>query len=199
VVALPTTIDNDVAGTERTLGFDSASNFAYQAIEGVMATAHALQGRIFMVETLGGDTGYLALDVAYATGAHAVLIPEYDFDIGWFADRLKMAIEKDGFALAILSEGVKTIPQLPEAIPQLTGIRLRYTRLGHSQRGGAVSHIDRRLASDMAQIAHTAFHDGILNGAIIVQEGKTSLYQGKFGAEKKAKPDLNLYNLVNEL
>ena len=69
-VGIPTTIDNDVSGTELTLGFDSACNYAYQAIDGVIATAHALPGRIFMVETLGGDTGYLALEVAYGAGAH---------------------------------------------------------------------------------------------------------------------------------
>jgi 6-phosphofructokinase 1 len=198
-IALPTTIDNDVAGTERTLGFDSACNFAYQAIEGILATAHALQGRIFMIETLGGDTGYLALDIAYATGAQAVLIPEYDFEITWFAERLKDAAKNDGFAIAILSEGVKIIPQLPEAIPRLTGIRLRYTRLGHSQRGGSVSHIDRRLASEMAQIAYTAFQDGIKNSAIIVEKGMTCLHQGAFGIDSKAKPNVDLYNFVNEL
>lgn len=199
VIALPTTIDNDVAGTERTLGFDSACNFAYQSIEGILATAHALQGRIFMVETLGGDTGYIALDVAYATGAHAVLVPEYDFAMPWFAERLKAAIERDGFALAVLSEGVKIIPELAEAIPRLTGIRLRYTKLGHAQRGGVVSHIDRRLASDMAKIAHTAFHERVVKAAVIVGDGQTRLYQGAFGAEKKEKPDLSLYQFVNNL
>lgn len=199
VVALPTTIDNDVAGTERTLGFDSACNFAYAAIEGVLATAHALRGRIFMVETLGGDTGFLALDVAYATGVHAVLVPEYDFDMGWLAGRLKSAIDQDGFALAVLSEGVKAIPQMPDAIPRLTGIRLRYTRLGHAQRGGTVSHIDRRLASEMACIAHDAFHNGVSSGAVVVRDGRALLHEGDFGRETKSSPDRQQYEFVNGL
>jgi 6-phosphofructokinase 1 len=199
VIALPTTIDNDVAGTERTLGFDSACNFAYQAIDGVLATAHALTGRIFMVETLGGDTGFLALEIGSAAGAHTVLVPEYQFDMDWFAQRLKSSIAREGFALVVLSEGVKAIPDMPEAIPRLTGIRLRYTKLGHSQRGGDVTHADRKLATEMAQIAHQAFRSGITSGTVIVQNGQTVLYQGTFGLEKKAPPDRQLYNLVNGL
>ena len=105
VIALPTTIDNDIAGTEQTLGFDSACNFAYGVISGALATAQALPGRIFMVETLGGPTGYIALDVGFAAGAHAVLLPEYDFEMTWLAQRLKQAIEADGFAFVVLSEG----------------------------------------------------------------------------------------------
>lgn len=199
-IAIPTTIDNDVAGTERTLGFDSACNFAYQAIEGIISTAHALPGRIFMVETLGGDTGFLALDVAFATGAHVALLPEYEFDWDWLAQRLKSCISKDGFSLVVLSEGVKAIPQMPEKIPQLTGIRLRYTRLGHAQRGGAASHIDRRLASEMAQIAHMVFHrEKAPNGAIIVKNGITQLFDGTIGSEKKAAPNHQLYEFVNAL
>jgi 6-phosphofructokinase 1 len=62
-IGLPTTIDNDIPGTERTLGFDSACNYAYSTIDGIIATAHALAGRIFMVETLGGYSGFLAMNI----------------------------------------------------------------------------------------------------------------------------------------
>lgn len=200
VIALPTTIDNDVAGTERTLGFDTACNFAYPTIQGILATAHALAGRIFMVETLGGYSGYLALEIAYATGAHAVLLPEYDFDLAWLADRLKQATANDGFALAIVCEGVLfETPDLPEEISRLAGIRMRFSRLGHAQRGGAVSHVDRRLATDMAYLAHNAFCNGISNGAVIVQNGIPRLHQGIIGEQVKAKPDYDLYKLVNGL
>ena len=88
-IALPTTIDNDVAGTEYTLGHDSACNFAIQAVDGIRATANALPGRIFLLETLGAPSGHLALSVAQASGAQAVLLPEYDFERDWLAERLK--------------------------------------------------------------------------------------------------------------
>jgi 6-phosphofructokinase 1 len=199
VIALPTTIDNDVVGTERTLGFDTACNFAYASIEGVLATAHALAGRIFMIETLGGDRGYLALEIAFATGAHAVLLPEYDFEISWIANRLKTATAKDGFALVIICEGVSAaMPDLPDKISDRAGIRMRYIRLGHAQRGGATSHLDRRLATEMAYLAYDGLREGV-SGAIIVQNGVTRLQPGTFAAEEKLKPDYARYSLVNGL
>jgi len=196
-IALPTTIDNDVAGTERTLGFDSACNYAYQAVEGVLATARALPGRIFMIETLGGDTGYLALEVALGSGAHVVLVPEYTYDNQWFANRLKWSISIDGYALVVLSEGVPNIHEFPEMIPRLTGVRLRYTRLGHAQRGGRVTHIDRRLAIDMARLAYRGLYGGITQGTLLVQSGQLQLHEGPHDAQDKAPPNREQYDFVN--
>ncbi|MEL6149152.1 MAG: 6-phosphofructokinase [Chloroflexota bacterium] len=197
VIGIPTTIDNDVAGTDRTLGFDSACNYAYQAVEGVLATARALPGRIFMVETLGGDTGYIALDVAMGAGAHAVLVPEYDYSDEWLAHRLRDAIESDGHALVVLSEGVKKIPQMPEMIPRMTGVRLRYTRLGHAQRGGTVSHADRRLAMDMARLAHHALRRGITSGTVIVRNGQMMVYEDDIQNFELSPPNRAEYDFVN--
>lgn len=205
VVALPTTIDNDVAGTERTLGFDSACNFAYSTIQGIQATAHALPGRIFMVETLGGYAGHLALDIAFATGAHAVLLPEYEFDVAWLAARLKQATVSDGFALAIVCEGVIAArPDLPEEIARLAGIRMRFSRLGHAQRGGTTSHQDRRFATEMANLAYQTLRSGlssntIPNGVIVVRGGVTQYLEGGIGSQHKTQPDYALYTLVNGL
>lgn len=199
VIGVPTTIDNDVPGTDRTLGFDSACNFAYQSIEGALATARALPGRIFMVETLGGDTGYIALAVARGSGAHAVLVPEYDYDDEWLAARLKAAIAQDGYALAVLSEGVPKIPQLPEMIPRLTGIRLRYTRLGHAQRGGVVSHIDRLLALDMARAAYDGFLRGVKFGTVIVRGDQVMLYEDGLANFELSPPNRAQYDFINGL
>lgn len=205
VIALPTTIDNDVAGTERTLGFDTACNFAHSTIQGILATAHALPGRIFMVETLGGYSGHLALDIAFASAANVVLLPEYDFDIAWVADRLKQATVGDGFALAIVCEGVTAaMPDLPAKIERLAGIRMRFTRLGHAQRAGTTSHLDRRLATEMASLAHGAFRRDLSNGTvssgvIVVQNGKAQFQEGGIGEHSKVKPSLDLYNAVNGL
>lgn len=198
-IALPTTIDNDVSGTDYTLGHDSACNYAYQAVEGILATAHALTGRIFMVETLGGNTGYIALEVAYASGAQVVLVPEYDVTLEWLGDRLTQVIARDGFALVVLSEGVKFIPQLAEAIPRLTGVRLRYTSLGHAQRGGDVSHRDRQMAMEISRIAHAGFHNGENIGTIIVQNGQTSLYPGTLSGNPKSPPEWDRYAFINGL
>ena len=87
-IVLPTTIDNDVAATEYTLGHDSACNFALHALAGIRATAHALPGRVFLLETLGAPSGHLALAIAYASSAHLALLPEYPLQIDWLAQRL---------------------------------------------------------------------------------------------------------------
>jgi len=196
-IGVPTTIDNDVAGTEYTLGFDSACNFAYQAVDGIIGTAHALPGRIFMVETLGGDTGYLALAVAHGAGAHLALLPEYDFTDEWLGERLKDAITRELHALVVLSEGVQRIPEFPDLIPALTGVRLRYTRLGHAQRAGTVTHRDRVFAGQCATIAYDALRDGVRSGIIAVRENTPQILDYDLSDLDLAPPDRDLYDKVN--
>ncbi len=198
-IALPTTIDNDVAGTDYTLGHDSACNFAFQTIEGVLATAHALPGRIFMVETLGGDTGHLALAIAYASAAQVVLLPEYPLPQQQLYPRLKALVAKAGYALVVLAEGVASIPQLAEAIPRQTGVRLRHIKLGHAQRGAAVSHRDRCVAQDMCRIAWQAFRDDIRIGVVVSRQGAMTLQEGTLSDVEKSPPDYRQYAFVNDL
>lgn len=198
-VALPTTIDNDVAGTDYTLGHDSACNYALGAVEGIRATADALPGRIFMLETLGGYTGYLALAIAYASGADAVLLPEYDFDLDWLAGRTRTVVERAGYALVALCEFVPGIDQLVEEIPRRSGIRLRYTALGHAQRGADASYYDRRVARDMSRLAWRALKDGLTLGTVVMQDSQLSLREGRMPPEDKAPPDYSCYARINGL
>ncbi|MCY4538151.1 MAG: 6-phosphofructokinase [Chloroflexi bacterium] len=198
-IALPATIDNDVPGTDYTLGHDSACNYAWQTIEGIRATANALPGRIFLVETLGGDSGYLALAIAYACGADAVLLPEYDFGMGWLAERLKITVARRGYALVLLSEGVTGAERLADEIPNITGIRVRLTRLGHAQRGAAVSHIDRQRAVDMSRIAYDALKRGLRAGTVLSRDGALTLQAGKGSDAGKPTPDYQQYAFVNGL
>ncbi|MCY4019080.1 MAG: 6-phosphofructokinase [Chloroflexi bacterium] len=198
-IALPTTIDNDVPGTDYTLGHDSACNYAWQTIEGIRATANALPGRIFLVETLGGDSGCLALAIAYACGADAVLLPEYDFGMDWLAQRLKLAVARRGYALLLLSEGVKAAERLTNELPKITGIRVRLTRLGHAQRGAPASHIDRQRAVDMSRIAYDAFKRGARVGIVVSRDGALALQEGGATGAGKPAPDYQQYAFVNGL
>lgn len=198
VIGLPTTIDNDVVGTEYTLGFDSACNFAYGSITGSIVTASALNGRVFVIETLGGDTGFLALDIACGAGAHAVLLPEYEFDVLWLGQKLKHALEHEGFALVVLSEGVKMISEFPTLIPEITGTRLRYVKLGHAQRGAVTSHKDRLLGYNMASLAYQSFLSN--QWGIIVMDNDQLILQSNLINFNQAKlPDINKYKQVNGL
>ncbi len=196
-IGLPVTIDNDVPGTERTLGHDSACNYAIQSVDGVRATARALPGRIFMLETLGGYTGFIALAVAYAADAHAVLIPEYEYDDDWLKKRLMDSIYAHGHALLVISEGIEAHDSLRTDIPEWTGIRMRDIRLGHGQRGGTPTHIDRLLATQMAYTAHTALKRGQRLGVVVVRNGQTMLHEGLLNGFDEPVPDREQYNLVN--
>ena len=198
-VALPTTIDNDLAGSDYTLGHDSACNYAFHTINGIKATAHALPGRIFVVETLGGDCGNLALAVAYASGADAVLVPEYDFRLDWLADRLNTAVAENGAALAVVCEGVKNIERIVEEIPELTGTRVRHSKLGHAQRGGDVSHHDRVVARDMCRLAYDAFKSGVSTATVISVQGRLRLHIGTLSEGGRVQPDYDRYAFVNGL
>lgn len=195
-VAVPTTIDNDVPNTDYTLGFDSACNYAYQAVDGVLATAHALGGRIFMIETLGGPTGYLALAVAQGAGAHAVLVPEYAYAMDWLADRLRGAAQAQGFALLVLSEGVAEARMLADTLAQRVGMRVRDVRLGHAQRGATPTHRDRTFARQAARLAYQALRAG--QSGIVVQRGLAlELVTSLFG--ERLAPDRALYDQINGL
>ncbi len=198
-IGIPTTIDNDVPETDETLGFDSACNFAFWAVDGIRATGNALQGRIFTLETLGGHTGFIAMAVGEGAGADAVLVPEYDYDVTWVAKRLKHGIDQQGQALLVYSEGIVKKDTLFEQIKDLTGIRIRSTHLGHAQRGGTPSHRDRYLASAMSKLAIKSLHDGIQMGITCVRKGQLELFEGKLKDHPPKLPHYVHYQRLNGL
>lgn len=198
-IGLPTTIDNDVPGTEMTLGFDSACNFAYHAIDGAQSTAHALRGRIFLVETLGGTCGNLALAVAQGAAAHAVILPEYAYEDAWLAGRITNALTTHGYAMVVICEGARGARTLADDIPKWTGTRVRDVRLGHAQRGGVASHRDRVMAAGMARAAYEALKAGTQMGITCVTNGTLSVHEGTLENGSPTLPDLALYNYINGL
>jgi 6-phosphofructokinase 1 len=159
-VSIPCTIDNDVALTDRTLGFDSACNRAIALADGIRDTGQALHGRMFVLETLGGDTGHIAVAVAEATHADAVLVPEFPVDREYVTGRMCRAVAERGYAFAVASEGAGDVHALTGAIAQASGHRVRLTSLGHAQRGGSPTYLDRWLAERFAATAVAALLAG---------------------------------------
>ncbi|NPV07926.1 MAG: 6-phosphofructokinase [Anaerolineae bacterium] len=151
--AIPCTIDNDVPGTDRTLGFDTACNRAIALADAIRDTAQALPGRMFVLETLGGNTGFIALAVAEAVHADLVLLPEYPLDLDYGARRMRAAVARQGYALAVASEGAGDVPSMASYLAEAAGHRVRLTSIGHAQRGGAPSFLDRWLAERFAAAA----------------------------------------------
>ena len=198
-VGIPTTIDNDVAGTERTLGFSSACGFAHAAIDGIRATAHALEGRFFTLETLGGGAGMLALDIACAAGADGVLLPEYPgVDYAALAQRLKAALARKGHALLVYNEYITDKAFVLETLPGMVGTRVRDSRLGHAQRGAAPSADDRMLARLWAHEAGAALRAGRPFAVTVWRNGAPALHDGLLPGDVPL-PDRGRYALVNGL
>lgn len=169
-VGVASTIDNDLVGSEMTIGVDTALNIALEAIDRLKTTASSHQ-RAFLLEVMGRNCGYLALMAGIAGGAEMVVIPEVETNPEEIADVLREAYEKGkAHAIVVVAEGAKyNAVKLDEFFKQhreRLGFDLRVTTLGHVQRGGAPSAFDRILASKLGAGAVKQLADG--NNGVLV-------------------------------
>jgi len=144
-IGIPGTIDNDISGTDYTLGFDSAVNTTIENIDKIKDTAES-HNRVFIVEVMGRDSGYIAIHSGLMVGADAILIPESSTDFIYLLDKIKNYKSEDAF-LVVVSEGDEigaelVATKIKEVNPN---VDLRITKLGHVQRGGNASALDRML------------------------------------------------------
>ena len=151
VVGVASTIDNDLYGSEITIGVDTALNVALEAIDRLKITASSHQ-RAFLVEVMGRDCGYLALMAGIAGGAEAVVIPEVETDPERLADEIRAAYERGkAHAIIVVAEGARfnaeRLSHYFREHQKRLGFELRVTTLGHVQRGGAPGAFDRLLAT----------------------------------------------------
>lgn len=163
IVALPGTIDNDLGGTDVTIGYDTALNTVVEAIDKIRDTATSHE-RLFLVEVMGHMAGYLALNGAIASGAEAAIIPEMDTAIDQLAELVGRGFRKTkNSAIVLVAENPKTggAMGLAERIrSEFLQYDARVTILGHIQRGGPPSAADRILASRMGLRAVRALRAG---------------------------------------
>ncbi len=157
VVGVASTIDNDLYGSEMTIGVDTALNIALESIDRLKVTASSHQ-RAFLVEVMGRDCGYLALMSGIAGGAEQIVIPEFETDPEQVAATLRRAYERGKtHALAVVAEGAKynatALVNYFTEHQERIGFQVRATQLGHVQRGGAPSAFDRILATRMGYTA----------------------------------------------
>jgi len=159
-VGVPATIDNDIPGTDISIGFDTALNIAIEAVDKVRDTATS-HGRIFVIEVMGREYGLLAAQTAIATGAEEVLLPEIPFEIDALARRIK-----DGYArgkqhaIIIVAEGAGKASYITFELQERLRRGVRMVVLGHVQRGGAPSGYDRILASRLGHHATELLFEG---------------------------------------
>ena len=166
-VGVASTIDNDLYGSEITIGVDTALNIALEAVDRLKVTASSHQ-RAFLLEVMGRDCGYLALMTALAGGAELVLIPEVDTSPEEVAERISKAYEKGkAHAIVIVAEGAKynaeALSSYFKEHQDRLGFELRVAILGHIQRGGTPSAYDRILASRLGAGAVEAMASGEYN------------------------------------
>jgi 6-phosphofructokinase 1 len=146
-VFIPASIDNDVYGTNYTIGYDTAVNVGLEAIDKIRDTA-ASHERIFIVEVMGREHGFLALEIGLTGGAEAILIPEFmkDLDISSVARALNTGIKRGkNSSIVVMAEGVGHSADYAKKIEKATGMETRYSVLGYIQRGGSPTAFSRKL------------------------------------------------------
>jgi len=157
---IPATIDNDIAGTEYTLGVDTALNVIKFAIDAIRDTASSF-GRAFVIETMGRECGYLALVSALTSGAEMCLIPEIPYDLAHYKERfLQEKAQGRSYFIAVVSEALGQSEQIGKWFEREIGMESRVTVLGHIQRGGNPTVHDRMMAFHFV----TKAIDGLLGG-----------------------------------
>lgn len=195
-VGIPGTIDNDIACTDYTIGFDTALNTARDAIDKIRDTAHSHE-RCSVVEVMGRDAGYIAAYVAMACGADAAIVPEENFD---FERDILMPIREGKMRgkkqnLIIVAEGVGGSVEMAKNIQKETGIETRATILGHIQRGGSPTVTDRIVASQMGIHAVELLANGIGNRIVAKQKDKIVDYDIMEGLNMEKKMGNEILNL----
>jgi len=149
VVGIPGTIDNDIFGTETTLGFDTAVNTVIDAIDKIRDTATSHE-RTYVIEVMGRNCGYIALYAGLAGGAESILVPERSSNIDGIIARLKMGLRRGKVhSIIIVAEGVSSGAEVAKVIHERTGLETRTSVLGYIQRGGSPTAHDRILGSLM--------------------------------------------------
>jgi 6-phosphofructokinase 1 len=199
MVGIPATIDNDVYGTDETIGFDTAVNTAVGDIDKIRDTAISHE-RIFICEVMGRTRGFLALEVGICVGAEVILVPERPMSL---ADIIRLMDEnaKKGKRAGIIvaAEGCGNTHKLVADMQQQTEAEIRLSILGYAQRGGSPTARSRLLASLFAEKAVDLICQGKGNMAVGLQDGEIVGYELEKAARERKPIDLRLLEVADML
>ncbi len=199
-VGIPGTIDNDIACSEYTVGFDTAMNTAMNMIDHIRDTAQS-HDRCSVIEVMGRRCGDIALQTGIAVGATAILVPEREYDLDNDVIKRMMATQKTGkkHFIVIVAEGVGHSDEIAKYIEEKTGVETRLTVLGHVQRGGMPTLRDRVVASAMGHKAVDLLSQGIGNRVVAMTNGKIVDYDITEALNKKRVFDDRLYQIALDI
>jgi len=200
VIGIPCTIDNDIACTSYSIGFDTACNTAIEAVDRLNDTMQSHE-RCSVVEVMGRGAGHLALNVGIATGASVILIPEikYDFDRDVIGRIRKARLAGRNNFTVIVAEAMEPAHIIAKKINEETGIETRVTELGHVQRGGTPHIRDRVIATSMGYKAVSLLAEGKGNRLIAMQGDEMVDYDIHEALEMKKEFNYEAYKMFSAL
>jgi 6-phosphofructokinase 1 len=198
-ICIPATIDNDIYGTDETIGFDTAMNTAVEAIDKIRDTA-ASHERVFIVEVMGREHGFLALSVGLAAGVEFILIPEVKFNLGKLCSELKREHHKGKTSIIVVfAEGMGNPFELADKLTECSRLEVRVSSLGYIQRGGAPTARSRILASEFGAHAVQLLQSGKKNRLVVLSRGRVTDMPVSVAARHEKAIDLSTYKLANRL
>ncbi|MFD1737116.1 6-phosphofructokinase [Bacillus salitolerans] len=198
-VGVPGTIDNDIPGTDFTIGFDTALNTVIDAIDKIRDTATSHE-RTYIIEVMGRHAGDIALWAGLAGGAETILIPEANFDMNDITARLTRGHERGKrHSIIVVAEGVGSGVEIGKQIQESTGFETRVSVLGHIQRGGSPTAFDRVLASRLGARAVELLLEGKKGRAVGIKSNQLVDFSISEALSQTHTVDLSMYKLSTEL
>ncbi len=201
IIGIPGTIDNDIYGTDHTIGYDTALNTVVDAIDKIRDTAYSHK-RIFFIEVMGRNAGFIALNSAVASGAEDVLIPEEVTNIDLLVEQLQTHNKGKRSSIVVVSEGDDAggvLDVVSKVKPYLEGYDIRATILGHIQRGGNPSAFDRILATRMGDLAVHLLLNGEKSLMIGSKGDELATISIESGIKLHSKPNLEKLDLIKRM
>jgi 6-phosphofructokinase 1 len=198
-IGVPGTIDNDIPGTDFTIGFDTALNTVIDSVDKIRDTATSHE-RTYIIEVMGRHAGDIALWAGLAGGAETILIPEANVDMDDVISRLKRGHDRGKrHSIIVVAEGVGSGVEIGKQINEATNLETRVSVLGHIQRGGSPTAFDRVLASRLGAFAVELLLDGKKGRAVGIQSNQLVDFSISEALSQKHSVDLNMYRLSEEL
>jgi len=198
-VGIPASIDNDVSGIDITIGVDTAINTALDAIDNIRDTATSME-RIFVVEVMGRDCGFIALTVALAGGCEEALIPEKEFNLEAICHDIVNGNLRGKISwIIVVAEGAGRAEDIAKKINEITSLETRAVVLGHIQRGGRPTAVSRDLALNLGRAAVDCLMNGETRKAVGLSCSKIATVDFEVAIAKKEFRFEKMYNLIKQL
>jgi 6-phosphofructokinase 1 len=199
ITGVPGSIDNDIPGTDFSIGFDTAVNTARDAIDKVRDTAYS-HDRVFVIEVMGRNNGFIAVEAALACGAEAVLIPEVPYSLFEICEDLKVARSHGkSSSIIVVAEGAAHANEIGKFIADNTFFEARAVVLGHMQRGGSPSAFDRVLAQRLGALAANRLISGFTGEMAGIEGGRMVTHPLSYVLSQTKKMDPEKLILVGAL